>query len=247
MDTLVTLNSTDYNNTPMFKFPVKTVIEINDEIDILLTYGNIDFNLIKKLNVELNTELIQQVFTPVKSNVAIASAITSYARIEMMKYKTIPDVNVFYSDTDSIFIDKELPKDLVGNELGQMKDELNGDWIKEAYFLGIKKYAYKDGNGNVKTVFSGVPRDSLAWADIVKIASGEVFTKTVNDQFYKSLSKLQISIKSKSIEITNKTDKELTDNRYIPFHVDSLDGYTFSRFFNRMRSAVLRYLLKLKN
>ena len=58
----------------------------------------------------------------VKSHVGIASAITAYARIEMMKYKTIPGIIIYYSDTDSIITNKELPTQFVGPELGQVKD-----------------------------------------------------------------------------------------------------------------------------
>ena len=126
-----------------------------------------------------------------------------------------------------------------------MKDELDGGWIKEAYFLGIKKYAYKDNSNNVKTVFSGVSRDSLTWEDIVNLASGHLVTKSIYNQFYKSLSKMEISIKNKKIEITDKTDKELAGNNYIPFHMNSLEGSYLSRIFEKLRSTVLR-ILKLK-
>ena len=59
-----------------------------------------------------------------KSNVAIAAAVTSYARIHMMDYKMKYDC--YYSDTDSIFISEKLPNFEIGYDLGQMKDELNG-------------------------------------------------------------------------------------------------------------------------
>jgi hypothetical protein len=58
----------------------------------------------------------------IKSNVAIASAVTAYAQMEMIKYKTLPGINVYYSDTDSLFIDKPLPAEMVGDELGKMKN-----------------------------------------------------------------------------------------------------------------------------
>ena len=70
----------------------------------------------------------------------------------MMDFKTIPNVNIYYTDTDSIFVDKPLPYNLVGKELGQMKDELDGNIINEAYFFSIKQYAYKV-NDVVKTNF----------------------------------------------------------------------------------------------
>lgn len=47
-----------------------------------------------------------------------------------------------YTDTNSIFSQTPLSDDLIGNELGLMKDELNGQIIEEAIFLDIKKYGY---------------------------------------------------------------------------------------------------------
>lgn len=41
-------------------------------------------------------------------SIAIASAITAYARIHMSQFKNNSDYNLFYSDTDSIYIDKPL-------------------------------------------------------------------------------------------------------------------------------------------
>ena len=40
---------------------------------------------------------------------------------------------------DSIFIDGQLPKQFIEDNLGLMKDELGGKTIQKAYFLGIKK------------------------------------------------------------------------------------------------------------
>ena len=134
------------------KYPVKSIIKVNDDLSIFLTHANVDYNLIKQTNSELSLELITQTPEFVKTNVAIASAIASYARIEMMKFKNIPGVKTFYTDTDSIFVDKELPAHLVGDELGQMKDELDGGFILKAWFFGIKKYAYLDNNNNLTTL-----------------------------------------------------------------------------------------------
>lgn len=105
------------------KYPVKSIINVNEHTNIFLTYSNVDFNLIKETNSELNINLLLQPMQIVKSNVALASAITAYARIEMMKYKTIPGLKVLYTDTDSIFTNMELPSNMVGDDIGQMKDE----------------------------------------------------------------------------------------------------------------------------
>ena len=74
-----------------------------------------------------------------------------------------------YSDTDSTFTTKKLDEKFIGNDLGLMKDELNGLIIKEAYFWGIKKsgYQYLDKNNNLitKSVFAGVSRNSVSFEE----------------------------------------------------------------------------------
>ena len=108
------------------KYPVKSIVNISDTLKIFLVYNNVDFNLIKRANSDLHIDLLTQPRQYVKSNVAIAAAITAYARIEMMRYKNIPGIKIYYTDTDSIITNKELPAEMVGTELGQMKDELDG-------------------------------------------------------------------------------------------------------------------------
>lgn len=46
-------------------------------------------------------------------NVAIALAVTAYSRIEMSKVKNNPNITIYYSDTDSIYISEYLPSHLV--------------------------------------------------------------------------------------------------------------------------------------
>ena len=48
---------------------------------------------------------------------------------------------IYYSD--SIFTNIELPQECLTNDLGMMKDELQGAWIDEAYFFNNKKYVYR--------------------------------------------------------------------------------------------------------
>ena len=73
-------------------------------------------------------------------NVAIASSITALARVEMSKYKNNPHLKLYYTDTDSIFINLNpqqlnliLP-DIVGNNIGQLKLEYI---INKAIFLDL--------------------------------------------------------------------------------------------------------------
>jgi DNA polymerase type B, organellar and viral len=140
---------------------IKAIVPINDKIITLLMHKNIKDDLILELNSELDIKLSNH-YSLVKANVAIASAVTSYARIHMIPFKI--DGSCLYSDTDSVFTTQKLEDKFIGSELGLMKDELNGLTIKEAYFLGIKKYGYQyyDSNNQLitKSVFAGVIRDS---------------------------------------------------------------------------------------
>ena len=108
------------------RYPVKSIVTVNKDLKVFLIYSNVDIKLTKQTNSELGINLLDQQHQFVKSHVGIASAITAYARIEMMKYKTIPGIKIYYTDTDSIITNKELPTQFVGPELGQVKDELNG-------------------------------------------------------------------------------------------------------------------------
>jgi DNA polymerase elongation subunit (family B) len=74
-------------------------------------------------------------------SIAIASAITAYARIHMSQFKNNPNFKLYYSDTDSIYIDRPLSKDLVNSKiLGKMKLE---NILKKAIFLGPKNLLFR--------------------------------------------------------------------------------------------------------
>jgi hypothetical protein len=203
---------------------IKTIIEINDNKLILLVQSNLNSDIITKLNNFFETNFINK-FVTIKNNVAIASAVTFYARIHMIPYKI--DDNVLYTDTDSIFTTKKLNDNLIdNNKLGFMKDELNGKVIKEAYFLGIKQYGYYylDDNNEIieKSVFAGVTRNSLTFDEIKQIHNNNTITKTITNRFYKSLTTLNISIKNDiKLIITRTNTKKLVNNNYYPLQINN--------------------------
>jgi len=99
-------------------------------------------------------------------NVAIqlASSITSYARIEMHKYKVNQNYSVFYSDTDSLFTDRPLPDSVVSEkDIGKFR--LEGK-VKEAFFVAPKLYSvlYEDGRKLIKA--KGVNKGKVDEHDI---------------------------------------------------------------------------------
>lgn len=56
-------------------------------------------------------------------NIALAANITAGGRVWMSRFKNDPDIKLFYSDTDSVIINRELTNRLVPTELGKFKLE----------------------------------------------------------------------------------------------------------------------------
>jgi hypothetical protein len=75
----------------------------------------------------------------------------------MSNFKNNPNFELYYSDTDSIVIDKALPDSIVGNRLGQFKLEHE---IKRAIFLAPKVYGLKDVNENEIIKVKGITNTS---------------------------------------------------------------------------------------
>jgi len=200
---------------------VKSINPLNDDYSSILTYSNVNHDMLQSLNNEFQS--IGTDTNYVMSNVAIAAAVTSYARIHMIPFKIDP--NTLYTDTDSHFTTKPIDPTLLGLDIGLMKDELKGQVIQEAYFLGPKKYGYyiidKDGIRKEFSVFSGIPRNSLSFEEVKQIYNGASITKTISNRFYKSFKNLNITIKDSTITIKNTNDKKLVNNRYLPPVINS--------------------------
>jgi hypothetical protein len=77
-----------------------------------------DPDICKVSNTSYSASLIKSFrLNPVLANVAIASAITAYARIHMIQFKTIPGNPPLYTDTDSVFLPQPLDSSLVDSSL----------------------------------------------------------------------------------------------------------------------------------
>jgi hypothetical protein len=71
-------------------------------------------------------------------SVAISAAITAYSRIHMSHFKNNPEINLYYTDTDSIYTDSDVDSSFIDNkQLGKLKFESKS---VEAIFLGPKMY-----------------------------------------------------------------------------------------------------------
>lgn len=131
--------------------------ELNDMIDRISSKNakvseTVDLNNDKTLlTIELNDENLNTLIDR-DISIGIASAVTAYSRIFMSEYLADPNLDVLYTDTDSIYTTTPLPDALINNELGGWKLE---EEFKEAVFIAPKVYGGKtiDGREITKVKF----------------------------------------------------------------------------------------------
>ena len=86
-------------------------------------------------------------------SIAIASAVVAYGRIKINTLKHLDNIQVYYSDTDSLVVNKQLPEQYIGTKLGQLKVE---DKIRWGYFLAPKVYGFVDNNNKFTVKIKGL-------------------------------------------------------------------------------------------
>ncbi len=125
-------------------------------------------------------------------NVAISSAIASYARIFMHQLISNNQEHIFYTDTDSIISKSPDLKGIkIGKNIGELKLEREAD---EGFFLAPKMYAlFKEGYPP-HTVMKGIPSDAVFPDDFNVLFKGSSITYPM-PIFSKSI----LSIHSKDI------------------------------------------------
>ena len=96
-----------------------------------------------------------------KVNVVVAAFTTAYARLKLYDLLDMLQECVLYYDTDSvIYVHKTgEPNPPLGNYLGDLTDELNGDYITSFVSEGPKNYAYRTKNGKTETKIRGITLD----------------------------------------------------------------------------------------
>lgn len=163
-------------------------------------------------------------------NIAIASTITAGARIFMSAFKNNPLYNLYYSDTDSIVIDKLLNPRLVGAALGLLKLEYV---ITRAVFLAPKVYGFITQEGDEVIKVKGVTHEIASDIHINDLEhllikdSHKVFNQ---QKWYKSLTKGEIGIHDVlyNLKVTsNKREAIYVDGVYTntePLHYDEVNS-----------------------
>lgn len=153
--------------------------------------------------------------------VQIASAITAEARIFMYPFKNLNSNTCYYTDTDSVFLEKPLNSEFIGENLGEFKLEYK---INKAYFIAPKVYYVYKEDLTEKFVIKGLKSSELKKEVIKKtfiriINSKDGFLKVERENIFKrNLVKLITYIEKFTIKFNfplNKRVKVYQDNKWI--------------------------------
>lgn len=178
-----------------------------ESIQELIELGDNYLLQIKNPKVELETRLDNGSETH-NVNIAIAAAVTAYARIHMSQFKNNPDLpNLYYTDTDSLYFDGPLPEEFVSaTKLGGLKLEGIFD---EALFLASKFYALKNQDVEIVKI-KGVTSKAIKSNSVgLEMFKGLLFkdfgVEIRQNKWFKSLINADITIKDQiyTLKVTN--------------------------------------------
>jgi hypothetical protein len=150
----------------------------------------------------------------VPSSVHIASAIAAYARISINKFKNIPGNTCYYSDTDSVILEKRLDNYLIGKELGQMKLEHH---IKRGIIIRNKLYALETYDNDIYEngiviKSSGVDSRKLKYSDFEELLKGNSI-EIKSKAFMVGWKDLRLNISERKIKLKGLDLKDKKDEK----------------------------------
>jgi hypothetical protein len=168
--------------------------ELDNYLDNYIVLNYIHFSNNKLLITYKDKNIINDLFTKKENSknvsVSISSAISSYSRIFMSKFKNNTDFKLYYSDTDSLYIDKPLDDQFIGTELGQFKLE---NIFNKAVFLAPKVYGGITENGEEIIKIKGF-KNPIPFEELEKLLHLGNSLKLNQEKWYKTLNDGNISI-----------------------------------------------------
>src|ERR1700712_4979997 len=157
-------------------------------------------------------------------SIGIAASITAYARIVMSKFKNNSEYNLYYSDTDSIIIDKPLDNKYVGKDIGLMKLE---NRLNEGVFIAPKVYGGILADGKEFTKVKGF-KNNVKYEELKSLLDKDNNSlKLDQDKWFRSLENGTITISNQLYTLRateNKRKLVYVDNKLIktiPFIINS--------------------------
>ena len=209
----------------------KYLDKINTDVTDIIHLENktvLIYNINKFTPSDINNVFHDDVFHSLDVNIAIASAITAYARIHMSYFKNNPNFKLYNSDTDNIVINKPLPANMVGKDLGQMKLEHT---ITKAVFLAPKVYGLIEQNGNEIIKIKGITKELLPnfhiqdLQDLLYIDTSKEFNQS---KWFKKIVEGEITVSD--VAYTLKVTSNKRHNVYINGIFDSTKPYYYDEF-----------------
>jgi hypothetical protein len=180
------------------KYNITNIIDLNNGKELISFFDDINNNNDKSLNI----------------SIPISLAVTAYSRIFMSQFKNNPEYILYYSDTDSLDINKTLATEFVGNELGKLKLEHIFD---EAVFLSPKVYGGKTSNYEYVKIKGLKNPISFNELSTLLIKDNKIIIE--QDKWFKDISKGNITIKNEiyTLMLTENKRKLIfdTNNKFI--------------------------------
>ena len=131
-------------------------------------------------------------------------------KIKINQLKHLKGVKIYYSDTDSVYVDKPLPSKLIGTKLGQLKLE---NAIKFGYFIAPKVYGLvNDKLENIVKV-KGLKSDISFYELNVILYKNSTITK-YQEKWYRRWDEGKIYIRNEiySLIVTNNKRQLIYDS-----------------------------------
>ena len=201
------INISTFDNKSLINFRETPSLH---KLNLLLKYNYIDIEKYKSLIKQPNS--INE-----SSAVQISSAITAYGRIFMDRFKRDSELDVYYSDTDSIFAKNALNPEFISNtEIGKFKLE---NKINEAIFLLPKVYMLKTLENETIIKCKGLNSKMLTDIDIYNIFfNSSSFIKKWVSHFKRDFKAFTISEQHYNFKISSKLlkrEKVMKDGKWV--------------------------------
>jgi len=126
-------------------------------------------------------------------SIGIAAAITAYSRMHMSQFKNNPNINLYYTDTDSIYTDSEIDPSLIDNKiLGKLKLE---NTCEKAIFLSPKVYCLINDNKEFIYKVKGLKHEvDLTFKDFENLLVKDFIIEKTQTKWSKNLTEGKINL-----------------------------------------------------
>jgi len=161
-------------------------------------------------------------------NIAIASAVTGGARMWMSILKNSTNFKLYYSDTDSVVVNKPLPDVMVGDALGQLKLE---HAVSKAVFLAPKVYALITDKGQEIIKVKGLTEGALSEVhinDLEQLLIQDSTREFNQTKWFKKVIQGDISIQDVAYTL------KVTSNKREPIYVDNIFTNTKPYYYDEI-------------